>query len=72
MSSLFTTPKLNEGGTELENILGCDFYKYVAPERGLVCRWLAAQPHAAAVGVIFSGQNFCPAQSQNCEVTNER
>jgi hypothetical protein len=26
----------------------------------------------AAAGVIFSGQNFCRAQSQNCEVTNER
>jgi hypothetical protein len=24
-------------------------------------------PHATAAGVIFSGQNFCRAQSQNCE-----
>jgi hypothetical protein len=24
-------------------------------------------PHAAAAGVIFSGQNFCRAQSQICE-----
>jgi len=32
MPLLFTTPKLNEGGTELENFLGCDFYKYVAPD----------------------------------------
>jgi hypothetical protein len=34
MPFLLAAPKLNEGGTELENILGCDFYKYVAPERG--------------------------------------
>jgi hypothetical protein len=27
----------------------------------------ASPPHAAAAGVIFSGQNFCQAQSQNCE-----
>jgi hypothetical protein len=53
--------------TELGNFLGCDFYKYVAPERGLVCCRLAARPHAAPTGVIFSGQNFCRAQSQNCE-----
>ncbi len=53
--------------TELGNFLGCDFYKYVAPERGLVCCRLAAQPHAAPTGVIFSGQNFRRAQSQNCE-----
>jgi hypothetical protein len=44
-----------------------DFYKDVAPERGLVCCRLAAPPHAAAAGVIFSGQNLCRAQSQNCD-----
>lgn len=57
MPLLFTTPKLNEGGTEIENVLGRDFYKYVAPERGLVCCRPAALPYAAAAGVIFSGQN---------------
>jgi hypothetical protein len=29
--------------------------------------WLAALPHAATAGMIFSGQNFQRAQSQNCE-----
>jgi hypothetical protein len=53
--------------TELGNFLGCDFYKYVAPERGWVGFRLAALPHAAAAGVIFSRQIFCEAQSQNCE-----
>jgi hypothetical protein len=67
MPLLFTTPKLNEGGTELKNVLGCDFYKDVAPERGLVCCRPAARPHAAAAGVIFSGQNVCRAQSENSE-----
>jgi hypothetical protein len=27
--------------------------------------WLAALPHVAAAGVIFSGQNVCRAQSRN-------
>jgi hypothetical protein len=27
-------------------------------------------PHASAIGVIFSGQKFCRAQSQNCETKN--
>lgn len=58
--------------TELGNFLGCDFYKYVAPERDLVCSRLAAQPHAAAAGVIFTGQNLCRAQSQNCETKKTR
>jgi hypothetical protein len=33
-------------------------------------RRLTALPHAAAVGVIFSGQSFRRAQSQNCETKN--
>jgi hypothetical protein len=33
----------------------------------LVCFQSAALPHTAAAGVIFSGQNFCVAQSRNCE-----
>jgi hypothetical protein len=51
--------------TELGNFLGCDFYKYVAPERGLVDFRLAALPHAAAAGVIFPGQNFQRARRGN-------
>ncbi len=34
---------------------------------GILIGRLAARPHAAAAGVIFSGQNPCRAQSQNCE-----
>jgi len=37
----------------------------------LICR-LAARPYAAAAGVVFSGQNFCRAQSQNCETEKTR
>ena len=55
--------------TELGNVLGCNFYKDVTPERGLVGCWPAARPHAAAAGVIFSGQNLCRAQSQFCETS---
>jgi hypothetical protein len=40
--------------TELENVLGCDSTK-MSPLTGL------------AVGMIFSGQIFDEAQSQNCE-----
>jgi len=50
--------------TELGKCFGLDFYKYVAPERGLIGFQLAALPHAAAAGVIFPGQNVCRAQSQ--------
>jgi hypothetical protein len=41
--------------TELENVLGCDSTK-MSPLTGL------------AVGMIFSGQTFYGAQSQNCEM----
>jgi len=54
--------------TELGDDWGLDFYKDVAPERGLACRRLVAMPHAAAAGVIFSRQNSCWAQSRNCEM----
>jgi hypothetical protein len=28
-------------------------------------------PHTAATGLVFSGQNICRAQSQNCETENK-
>ena len=39
---------------------------------GIPTRRLAARPHAAAAGVIFSGQNICRAQSQNCETKRHK
>ena len=45
MPLLFTTPKLNEGGTEFENVLGCDSTK-MSPLPGL------------GIGMIFLDKLF--------------